>query len=586
MAEQEKSDPLASLLGDAYTKLDPPAKAVAAGSFLKSRDEADKAARGEASKRSESQIISEFGPSLYSKPIEEFKPSQETAAGFAALSSLMMVAGSLFGGGGRLAGIGAMNNIAGMIKGYQSGRKDLYEQERQQFEENMKVQERNRADIKEAFNLALKMAPTNLRGAEEFMSKVFMSKGMNIPHEMIKTSGFTHTAGVRLGAVDRADNITKLIADSLGFKGVTSRKDLEARIQAQTAGTASQAAAEEAALKKRKELATTQLEEQKLAGGGLTAAERKAETDREDLAKALKADFDRTKQEPIIKDEKLLGAYKKLFPEAPYRTSEKQLTDTDVMSDTAIASRVDRYLAGDKTAGSRFGLSTLGQKNQNKFEEALAQEMKSRGISGQQLAVKMAEYEGIKAEERALGTRTAYIELASQELNKLIPTLEQASANVPRGSFIPVNRLLQTGEASLSEPSLIKLRTAINGVKQAYVKALTPIGTPTDYLRRSADDLFGPAVDNEGIKAALDQMKIEVNAALTAPDAVKESIIRRYSGGSSVVTPAAPAPAAPSVGGAKTLPAEAVAKLKEGVHTKFSNGETWTLTNGVPTQVQ
>jgi hypothetical protein len=240
MAEQEKSDPLASLLGDAYTKLDPPAKAVAAGSFLKSRDEADKAARGEASKRSESQIISEFGPSLYSKPMEEFKPSQETAAGFAALGSLLMVAGGLFGGKGRMAGIGAMNNIAGMIKGYQSGRKDLYEQERQQFEENMKVQERNRADIKEAFNLALKMAPTNLRGAEEFMSKVFMSKGMNIPHEMMKTSGFTHTAGVMLGAIDKADNITKQIADSLGYKGVTSRKDLEARIAAQAAGTAAQ----------------------------------------------------------------------------------------------------------------------------------------------------------------------------------------------------------------------------------------------------------------------------------------------------------------------------------------------------------
>ena len=273
MAELEKTDPLASMLGDGYSKLDQAGKVAAAGSFLKSRDEADKAARGEASKRSESQIISEFGPSLYSKPIEEFKPSQETAAGFAALGSLLMVAGGLFGGSGRLSGIGAMNNIAGMIKGYQSGRKDLYEQERQQFEENMKVQERNRADIKEAFNLALKMAPTNLRGAEEFMNKVFMSKGMNIPHEMMKTSGFTHTAGVMLGAIDKADNITKQIAESLGYKGVTSRKDLEARIAAQAAGTAAQSAAKKEDVASQIQALDLKTKQQVAERGGLSESE-------------------------------------------------------------------------------------------------------------------------------------------------------------------------------------------------------------------------------------------------------------------------------------------------------------------------
>jgi len=178
--------------------------------------------KAEAGKKSEAQFVKDYGSYLYSKPMEEFKPSQETAAGFAALGSLMMVAGGLFGGKGRLAGIGAMNNIAGMIKGYQSGRKDLYEQERQQFEENMKVQERNRADVKEAFNLALKMAPTDLRGAEEFMGKVFMSKGMNIPHEMMKTSGLTHTASVVLNAADKADQIQKQVSNQIGAPSRTT----------------------------------------------------------------------------------------------------------------------------------------------------------------------------------------------------------------------------------------------------------------------------------------------------------------------------------------------------------------------------
>ena len=250
MADLDKTDPLASMLGDGYSNLDQAGKVAAAGSFLKSRDEADKTAKGEAGKRAESQIISEFGPSLYSKPYEEFKPSQESMSGFAALGSLMMVAGTMMGSKGRLAGIGAMNNIAGMLKGYQSGRKDLYEQERQQFEENMKIQERNRADIKEAFNLALKMAPTNLRGAEDFLNKTFASKGMTMPQAMLKTSGVMHTIGTVNGALDKADNITKQIAQSLGYQNVTSRKDLEARIAAQTAGTTAQSEAEKAARQK------------------------------------------------------------------------------------------------------------------------------------------------------------------------------------------------------------------------------------------------------------------------------------------------------------------------------------------------
>jgi hypothetical protein len=273
MADLDKTDPLASMLGDGYSKLDQTGKVAAAGSFLKSRDEADKTAKGEAGKRAESQIISEFGPSLYSKPYEEFKPSQESMSGFAALGSLMMVAGTMMGSKGRLAGIGAMNNIAGMLKGYQSGRKDLYEQERQQFEENMKIQERNRADIKEAFNLALKMAPTNLRGAEDFLNKTFASKGMTMPQAMLKTSGVMHTIGTVNGALDRADDITKQIADSLGYKGVTSRKDLEARIAAQAAGTTAQSAAKKEDVASQIQALDLKTKQQVADRGGLSESE-------------------------------------------------------------------------------------------------------------------------------------------------------------------------------------------------------------------------------------------------------------------------------------------------------------------------
>jgi len=48
------------------------------------------------------------------------------------------------------------------------------------------------------------------------------------------------------------------------------------------------------------------------------------------------------------------------------------------------------------------------------------------------------------------------------------------------------------------------------------------------------------------------------------------------------------APAAPTAPAAQadTLPPEAASALKEGVHTQFGNGQTWTLQNGAPVRVQ
>lgn len=153
----------------------------------------EKATAG-AGKAAQAKLMETYGGVL-SKPYEEFKPSQESLGGFAALGSLLMVAGAMMGGKGRLSGIGAMNNIAGMMKGYQQGRKDLYEQERQQFEQNMKTFEKNRGMIKEAFDRALKIAPTNLKLANDMLRRDLQALGATVPAEMVGKSGAVQAAG-------------------------------------------------------------------------------------------------------------------------------------------------------------------------------------------------------------------------------------------------------------------------------------------------------------------------------------------------------------------------------------------------------
>ena len=453
MADLDKTDPLASMLGDGYSKLDQPGKVAAAGSFLKSRDEADKTAKGEAGKRAESQIISEFGPSLYSKPYEEFKPSQESMSGFAALGSLMMVAGTMMGSKGRLAGIGAMNNIAGMLKGYQSGRKDLYEQERQQFEENMKIQERNRADIKEAFNLALKMAPTNLRGAEDFLNKTFASKGMTMPQAMLKTSGVMHTIGTVNGALDRADDITKQIADSLGYKGVTSRKDLEARIAAQAAGTAAQSATEKTAREK-------------------------------------------------LLDESLI---------AEREAAAAKKTTATSLTDEAKRTAAEQFLLGNTRV-----LTNLSREAKAEILNSLPDIAKEKGMSQEDIVAAQQKFIADSAEARTLGSMTARTAAPAAEAQLFGQYAKELSKTVPRGKFVPVTKLIQTTEENISDPNLLAFRAATNTFINEYSRAITPVGSTTDSARKKAFGLLSTATSQEAFDRVVDVMNKEMEYAQEA----------------------------------------------------------------------
>jgi hypothetical protein len=207
-------------MGDYSTKFkgmsDPEFAAYEAG--RKKEVELGKQAQGEATKRAQSQIMADYGSTLFSKPAPKFSASQEDMSGFAALGSLLAVSGAMMGMKGKNSGIMAMNAISGMMKGYQQGRKDLYEQERQKFEASMKDWERERGQIKEAFDMALKMAPTNYKGATQFLNKTLASMGVDVPRASIERNGLTQTVGTYGQALDKAGNTAKAISARTGFR--------------------------------------------------------------------------------------------------------------------------------------------------------------------------------------------------------------------------------------------------------------------------------------------------------------------------------------------------------------------------------
>lgn len=94
--------------------------------------------------------------------LPDFVPTQENAMSLGTLFGLIGVAGTLMGGKGQQSAIGAMNAMSGMMAGWRQGRTDLYNRERQKYEQEMKrVQEQN-AVLQRDFQDALNVMKTDL----------------------------------------------------------------------------------------------------------------------------------------------------------------------------------------------------------------------------------------------------------------------------------------------------------------------------------------------------------------------------------------------------------------------------------------
>jgi hypothetical protein len=182
--------------------------------IIKSMASEETRKKSESNKAAEAQILSQEG--LYSKPAPDFKPSEESASGFAALGALLAASGAILGSGGRSSGLMAMNAVSGMMNGYNAGRKDLYEQERQKFEESMKSWEKNRALIKDAFDRAMKIAPTNLKLAQESLNRDLISLGQKPLAEMVQRSGPMPAAAAFYKANDNTTTKLSQLSSVLG----------------------------------------------------------------------------------------------------------------------------------------------------------------------------------------------------------------------------------------------------------------------------------------------------------------------------------------------------------------------------------
>ena len=194
------------------------------------------------------------------------------------------------------------------------------------------------------------------------------------------------------------------------------------------------------------------------------------------------------------------------------------------MDDVTIAELVDRRLAGDKSVLTNIGRGIQGGANLERFNRALANAMRTRGITGADLAKIDQQYVGETQYQRSTGTQGARVESASNEVEQLIPQALDASRGYPRGKWVPINKLQQMWDAGTSDPKYNDFLIANFSLINAYVRAMNPTGQPriTERLEAHALGILGQANSSEAYEVQVNRLWKEVQASKTAVSQTRE----------------------------------------------------------------
>lgn len=206
----------------------------------------------------------------------------------------------------------------------------------------------------------------------------------------------------------------------------------------------------------------------------------------------------------------------------------------------------DQYLAGDRTVLQNLGRGAQGSKNLVALRNAVRKEAQARGLSGADVAASVAEFEGVKSGERALGTRTAQAGMAVNEADQFADIASDASKSVPRTQFVPANKALNAYQTNTGDPKIVAFGAATNSLINAYARAVSPSGTPTVSDKEHAREMLNTAQTPEQYQSVVSMMKREMAAAQSSPGKVRGEFREAVTRGKPMANPPPPSGGLPA----------------------------------------
>jgi hypothetical protein len=262
-------------------------------------------------------------------------------------------------------------------------------------------------------------------------------------------------------------------------------------------------------------------------GGGAAG---KAEADADAVAKVNLA---KQRGQPVSPQDHAAAeeAQARIDARANVKVSEAtKKSEAGAITDDAANLIAERQLAGDERASTGMARS---QANITKVANAIVTLARQRGMSGADIAAKVAEFQGTTAGERTLGTRTANMEVAANEVKNMAPLALAASREVKRTDYPSLNNILLAGERGTGDSEVVRFGLAANSLIYTYAKFLNPTGIPTDSDKARATDILSTAWSNGQFEAAVDQIKREIASGQGAIGATRSELHETVTGRSS-----------------------------------------------------
>ena len=113
------------------------------------------------------------------------------------------------------------------------------------------------------------------------------------------------------------------------------------------------------------------------------------------------------------------------------------------------------------------------------------------------------------------GTQIGKVALASNELDSFGDQLLEASRNLPRGTSMTLNGLMQASETQLSDPKLLRLKVKLQALNNAYDQLSARGGTDKD-KRAHIHELFNQQLSDKAIQELVKSVKEEAAGAREA----------------------------------------------------------------------
>lgn len=139
-----------------------------------------------------------------------FSPTQEDLTSYAQLGSAIATLGLMLGGGGKVPAKAAISSMTGMLNGWRTGRKDLYERESKSFDKEFQRVTAIRKSLQDDLSTAMQLWPTKRKDAMDIIESLVNKTGAQSVFGKLLYSGQYKAASDFLGNAQKVEEAARI----------------------------------------------------------------------------------------------------------------------------------------------------------------------------------------------------------------------------------------------------------------------------------------------------------------------------------------------------------------------------------------